>query len=67
MCRGAVPSVRELEHYGVPLSRTDEGKIYQRPFGGQTIGYGKQVAKRPCAAADPRAFSGQRLGKLGRP
>jgi succinate dehydrogenase / fumarate reductase, flavoprotein subunit len=52
MCREAVPSVLELEHYGVPFSRTDAGKIYQRPFGGQTIGYGKQMAKRTCAAAD---------------
>ena len=34
MCREAVPSVIELEHYGVPFSRTEEGKIYQRPFGG---------------------------------
>jgi succinate dehydrogenase / fumarate reductase flavoprotein subunit len=52
MCREAVPSVLELEHYGVPFSRTDEGKIYQRPFGGQTIGYGKRMAKPTCAAAD---------------
>ena len=41
-----------LEHYGVPFSRTDEGKIYQRPFGGQTIGFGKHMAQRTCAAAD---------------
>jgi succinate dehydrogenase / fumarate reductase flavoprotein subunit len=52
MCREAVPAVLELEHYGVPFSRTEEGKIYQRPFGGQTIGYGKQMAQRTCAAAD---------------
>jgi succinate dehydrogenase / fumarate reductase flavoprotein subunit len=52
MCREAVPAVLELEHYGVPFSRTSEGKIYQRPFGGQTIGYGKQMAQRTCAAAD---------------
>ncbi len=52
MCREAVPAVLELEHYGVPFSRTDEGKIYQRPFGGQTIGYGKEMAQRTCAAAD---------------
>src|SRR5215468_8907676 len=52
MCREAVPAVLELEHYGVPFSRTDVGKIYQRPFGGQTIGYGKQMAQRTCAAAD---------------
>src|SRR4029077_12323570 len=47
----AVPAVLELEHFGVPFSRTGEGKIYQRPFGGQTIGYGKQMAQRTCAAA----------------
>src|SRR6201993_3641841 len=52
MCREAVPAVLELEHYGVPFSRTEAGKIYQRPFGGQTIGYGKQMAQRTCAAAD---------------
>lgn len=52
MCREAVPAVLELEHYGVPFSRTSEGKIYQRPFGGQTIEYGKQMAQRTCAAAD---------------
>jgi succinate dehydrogenase / fumarate reductase, flavoprotein subunit len=44
MCREAVPAVLELEHDGVPFSRTDDGRIYQRPFGGQTIGYGKQMA-----------------------
>src|ERR1700728_2184667 len=52
MCREAVPAVLELEHYGVPFSRTAEGKIYHRPFGGQTIGYGKEMAQRTCAAAD---------------
>jgi len=52
MCREAVPAVLELEHYGVPFSRTDEGRIYQRPFGGQTIGFGKHMAQRTCAAAD---------------
>src|SRR6266478_8680318 len=52
MCREAVPAVLELEHFGVPFSRTGEGKIYQRPFGGQTIAYGKQMAQRTCAAAD---------------
>src|SRR6516165_8080287 len=52
MCREAVPAVLELEHYGVPFSRTEQGTIYQRPFGGQTIGYGKQMAQRTCAAAD---------------
>jgi succinate dehydrogenase / fumarate reductase flavoprotein subunit len=52
MCKNAPAAVIELEHYGVPFSRTDEGKIYQRPFGGMTIDYGKGVAQRTCAAAD---------------
>jgi succinate dehydrogenase / fumarate reductase flavoprotein subunit len=52
MCREAVPAVLELEHYGVPFSRTEDGRIYQRPFGGQTIEYGKKMAQRTCAAAD---------------
>ena len=52
MCREAAPAVLELEHYGVPFSRTKDGTIYQRPFGGQTIGFGKQMAQRTCAAAD---------------
>jgi succinate dehydrogenase / fumarate reductase flavoprotein subunit len=52
MCREAVPAVLELEHYGVPFSRTADGRIYQRPFGGQTIEYGKKMAQRTCAAAD---------------
>ena len=52
MCRNAIPAVIELEHFGVPFSRTDEGKIYQRPFGGHTIQYGGAMAKRACAAAD---------------
>ena len=52
MCREAIPSVIELEHFGVPFSRTDEGKIYQRPFGGMTTRYGKGTAQRTCAAAD---------------
>ena len=52
MCREAVPAVIELEHYGVPFSRTEEGKIYQRPFGGMTTNYGEGTAHRTCAAAD---------------
>jgi succinate dehydrogenase / fumarate reductase flavoprotein subunit len=52
MCREAIPAVIELEHYGVPFSRTEEGKIYQRPFGGHTVQFGKAMAKRACAAAD---------------
>ena len=52
MCRNAIPSVIELEHFGVPFSRTEEGKIFQRPFGGHSLDYGKQPAMRACAAAD---------------
>lgn len=52
MCREAIPAVVELEHYGVPFSRTEEGKIYQRPFGGMTTNYGEGTAQRTCAAAD---------------
>ncbi|HLF29816.1 MAG TPA: succinate dehydrogenase flavoprotein subunit [Xanthomonadales bacterium] len=52
MCREAVPSVIELEHFGVPFSRTEEGRIYQRPFGGMTTRYGQGTAQRTCAAAD---------------
>lgn len=52
MCRAAIPAVIELEHYGVPFSRTDAGKIYQRPFGGMTTNYGQGTAHRTCAAAD---------------
>jgi succinate dehydrogenase / fumarate reductase flavoprotein subunit len=52
MCREAIPAVIELEHYGVPFSRTEEGKIYQRPFGGMTTNFGEGIAQRTCAAAD---------------
>ena len=52
MCREAAPAVIELEHYGVPFSRTDDGRIYQRPFGGMTTNYGDGTAQRTCAAAD---------------
>ncbi|MEO5625508.1 MAG: succinate dehydrogenase flavoprotein subunit, partial [Dokdonella sp.] len=52
MCKEAAAAVIELEHYGVPFSRTDEGKIYQRPFGGMTTHYGEGTAQRTCAAAD---------------
>lgn len=52
MCREAAPAVIELEHYGVPFSRTEDGKIYQRPFGGMTTNYGEGTAQRTCAAAD---------------
>jgi len=52
MCREAIPAVIELEHFGVPFSRTDDGRIYQRPFGGMTTHYGEGTAQRTCAAAD---------------
>ncbi len=53
MCREAIPAVLELEHQGVPFSRTEDGKIYQRPFGGMTTHYGEgPPAQRTCAAAD---------------
>ncbi len=53
MCREAIPAIYELEHFGVPFSRTEEGKIYQRPFGGHMTGYGDGApAMRACAAAD---------------
>ena len=52
MVREALPAIVELEHYGVPFSRTPEGKIYQRPFGGMTTHFGKGIAQRTCAAAD---------------
>src|SRR5579871_5938505 len=52
MCREAVPAVLDLEHLGVPFSRTSDGRIYQRPFGGQTLDFGKKMAQRACAAAD---------------
>jgi succinate dehydrogenase / fumarate reductase flavoprotein subunit len=52
LCREAPAAVYELEHYGVPFSRTADGKIYQRPFGGMTTEFGKGEAHRTCAAAD---------------
>ena len=53
MCREAIPAIYELEHYGLPFSRTEDGKIYQRPFGGMTTRYGEgPPAQRTCAAAD---------------
>jgi succinate dehydrogenase / fumarate reductase, flavoprotein subunit len=52
MCREAIPAIIELEHQGVPFSRTEDGRIYQRPFGGMTTHYGKGTAQRTCAAAD---------------
>ncbi|MDA8966933.1 succinate dehydrogenase flavoprotein subunit [Planktomarina temperata] len=52
LCKEAPKAVIELEKYGVPFSRTDDGKIYQRPFGGMTKDYGNGIAQRTCAAAD---------------
>ncbi|BCG63117.1 MAG: succinate dehydrogenase/fumarate reductase, flavoprotein subunit [Methyloprofundus sp.] len=52
MCREAIPAVLELEHYGVPFSRNEDGKIYQRAFGGMTTHFGEGTAQRTCAAAD---------------
>jgi succinate dehydrogenase / fumarate reductase, flavoprotein subunit len=52
MCRQAPAAVYELDHWGVPFSRTEAGEIYQRPFGGMTTEYGKGIAQRTCAAAD---------------
>jgi succinate dehydrogenase flavoprotein subunit len=53
LCRNAPAAVYELEHWGVPFSRTADGKIYQRPFGGMTTDFGRgPPAQRTCAAAD---------------
>ena len=52
LCKEAPKAVIELEKYGVPFSRTDDGKIYQRPFGGMTKNYGNGIVQRTCAAAD---------------
>ena len=52
LCRNAPDAVYELEHWGVPFSRTEEGKIYQRAFGGMTKNYGQSPQQRTCAAAD---------------
>ena len=52
LCKEAPKAVIELEHYGVPFSRTNDGKIYQRAFGGMTKNYGNEPVQRTCAAAD---------------
>ena len=52
LCKEAPNAVIELEHYGVPFSRNDDGKIYQRAFGGMTKNYGQESVRRTCAAAD---------------
>lgn len=54
MCREAPQTVIELEHYGVPFSRTEKGMIYQRAFGGQSLNYGKGGQARRCAAVADR-------------
>ncbi|UCG72121.1 MAG: succinate dehydrogenase flavoprotein subunit [Chromatiales bacterium] len=52
MCKEAPDAIIELEHYGLPFSRTEDGRIYQRPFGGMTTNFGEGTAQRTCAAAD---------------
>jgi succinate dehydrogenase / fumarate reductase flavoprotein subunit len=52
MCRKANEAVYELEHFGMPFDRTPDGRIYQRPFGGQTRNYGERMVPRSCATAD---------------
>ena len=52
LCRNAPAAVYELEHWGLPFSRKEDGRIYQRPFGGMTTHFGKGTAERTCAAAD---------------
>src|SRR3546814_12672233 len=52
MVRDAVPAILELEHYGMPFSRTEDGKIYQRPIGGMTTHFGEGIPQRTSAAAD---------------
>ena len=52
MCKEAPAAVIELERYGLPFSRTEDGRIYQRPFGGMTTHFGEGTAQRTCAAAD---------------
>ncbi len=52
LCKEAPAAVIELEHMGLPFSRTEDGKIYQRAFGGHTVHYGKELARRTCACAD---------------
>src|ERR687890_268178 len=57
MCRKAIEVVVELEHMGMPFDRLDNGKIYQRPFGGHTSNYGERAVKRACAAADRPGYA----------
>src|ERR1700721_1081610 len=67
MVRNAPEAVYELEHWGVPFSRTEDGKIYQRPFGGMTLDYGKGQAQRTCAAADRTGDGGGMVLRAGLP
>ena len=64
MCREAPRAVLELEHFGLPFSRNEEGKIYQRAFGGQSLEYGKGGQAYRCAAAADRT-GGCRIELLG--
>lgn len=67
LAREAPKAVYELEHYGVPFSRTEEGKIYQRPFGGHTTEFGDgPPVQRTCAAADRTGHDRVQLKILGR-
>ncbi len=52
LCRNAIPAIYELEHFGLPFSRREDGKMYQRPFGGHTSNFGEAPVPRSCAAAD---------------
>jgi succinate dehydrogenase/fumarate reductase flavoprotein subunit len=58
MCKEAPRAVLELEGYGLPFSRTEDGKIYQRAFGGQSLEYGKGGQAYRCAAAADRSVLG---------
>ena len=65
MCRQAVPTVLELEHAGMPFSRTEDGKIYQRPFGGHMGDFGKHPVPRACAAVLWRPLPASLAGGAG--
>src|SRR6266700_2806804 len=67
LCRHAPAAVYELEHWGLPFSRTEDGKIYQRPFGGMTTHYGKGTAQRTCAAADRTGHGNAMVLRAGLP
>ncbi len=66
MCREAPKAVRELEHYGLPFSRTEDGKIYQRAFGGQSLDFGRGGQAYRCACAADRTGSGLPRATLSR-